>query len=397
MTKSLEFKLYPWIKPRYSSVHHMRTAIVKNSVGIIILCAKSDYFHVTAHLVESLRLVLKVALPIQIYYSGHDENSFSLNKNQRDFLSLSTGVTVLSLHDYYPAATTPKKGCDRQEECNSTSFLKPFAILASNFSTVLYMDPGTFFLLSPIYVLDSQSFQNTGIVIYRSKKTWLPHHGSPYVSRYVSGNTGGGYMAAAQSVIETSEPNSSSGSITEMDGGFIVVDKARPGVFMSIMAAAAAAVLMNSKELMGKKKSTSSTATFLMDVNVENEDDRIWRAMEVLRVPFKFNPSYSGVIGVKDMERSIDGFTVICGENVLQLNEENQPFWVGSGGISANHYVMSELLWMAAQFNWTPDQLLWLDKKTNCMRQATEKTSMLNRKQTKLIEEYRKSFVKLVS
>ncbi|KAJ3203681.1 hypothetical protein HDU82_006375, partial [Entophlyctis luteolus] len=345
-----ERKLYPWISPTHSSLAEMRHSLDPNSVGIVIACG-NPHFYVTQHLIITLRTIFNVTLPIEVFYSGkHD-----LSSKRIKVLERLPGVEMRNLHNYFPRETKRVKAWSA----------KPYTILASRFSTVLFIDADVSFLKSPVEVLtNSERFKKYGILFYRDRKLWFPsgtlngvrllHKMNPHLSRNAM------HGPYAQSIF----PNVT-GTTNEMESGFMAVDKSRSGVLFTLLFAA---------KLNGRRERQDFYKAS------HGDKEAFWFAAEVLRVPYEFNPSYAGTIGVLD-QQSNGTHLRICGGQMLHLNEANEPFWIHGGGVLAQNFRTNRppfrfvaLEWMAFQHRFGINEQLW-DERIDCMHQEVTQTA----------------------
>ncbi|KAJ3097567.1 hypothetical protein HK100_005312 [Physocladia obscura] len=373
ISANLENILYPWLKPTFSSILQMQQSLIKNSTGIVIPCG-DRHFYVTTHLILSLRRIFKINLPVEVYYAGDRD----LSQAKINSLSRLLNVRVINLHNSFPLET--RRG-------ESWSY-KPFTLLASNFSKILFMDSDIAFFRPPLEILESQRFQKNKLLFYRDRKLWvdnggggtngafLLHEMNPHMSNYAYSG------AYAQSVFDGIR-----GTTDEMESGFFAVDKSDTGVFFSLLFAAK----LNSKE----EREQFYKASY-------GDKESFWFATEALRVPYAFNPSYGGSIGIKGASSGENGYTQVCEGHLLHSNEQNQPFWMHGGSVLGSWYMtvtpenldFAEFNWMAFHYKWELQDQIWKDG-MNCIEQKTSRTAEIADEEMALIEEYRDLFREL--
>ncbi|KAI9335081.1 mannosyltransferase putative-domain-containing protein [Obelidium mucronatum] len=269
-----------------------------NQTGIVITSGEKHMLF-AIHGILSLRNILNCTLPIELHYAG--DKDLPHHKAQLISTILSPlGVTTVNLLNHYPSEMRDIQGWS----------VKPFAILASRFQKVLFMDADVLFFRDPEQPVfqESRLFRETGQLFYHDRtadrqgggfKYWF-HEVVPHASRYSK---------------TLRWPNGLSWH--EQEAGVVVLDKSRIGVLVSLLYACK----MNSKGLRGETYS-----------HVWGDKETFWLAMEFARVPYRFNAGYSGAVGFRDhvsgkQER-------VCGNN-FHVDEELRPFW-WNGGVLRN-------------------------------------------------------------
>ncbi|KAJ3349676.1 hypothetical protein HDU83_000365 [Entophlyctis luteolus] len=365
--EKLEKILYPWLPPTVSSVHEMHQSVQSSGTGVVFTCGET-HFYFAQHLIMALRNIFNSTLPVEIFYAGEDD----LSSEKIEILRGMANVTVINLLNYFPRETL---------QGSSWSF-KPYAILASRFRRVLFMDPDVAFFKDPATVLNSSIFKKYGQVFYRDRKFWssertsavkLLNHMNPNPSRYAMS---GAYI---RSVSETFK-----GTTEEMESGFIPVDKGNKGVLLALLLAAK----MNGKR---EREEVFYKASW-------GDKESYWFAFESLRVPYQFNPSYAGSIGIEKKTESEAGFSSICFGKHLHADEFMQPFWFHDGNVLTDYryyvppsYRFSEFTHYGLHYNAPVDDLPWHDG-INCLRRPISQISELSDSQKELIKKYQDIF-----
>ncbi|KAJ3384006.1 hypothetical protein HDU84_003243 [Entophlyctis sp. JEL0112] len=359
----LEKFLYPWISPTHSSIREMQLSVKKGSVGIVIACG-NDYFYVAQHLIISLQRAFNISLPFEVYYAGPSD----LTSNRRAALARIPNVTVIDLHQHFPLET--RRG---------TGFAyKPYAMLATSFETVLFLDADVTFLMSPLAALNSTLFRAHGAVFFHDRKLW--HWGSfPGIRLFKdmnphATNTGRRTLFARSEEI--------AGTTNEMESGFIPAHKGNTRVLFALLLAAK----MNGKT---ERENVLYRA-------VHGDKESFWFACEALRVPYAFVPDYAGSIGILH-ERSTDDVAVICDGKPLHLDELRRPFWFHAGSILEWGYRdaeppeysgFSDLEDMIFHYEYEDEDELW-DDEILCMEQSVDQSASISAEHAMLIELYR--------
>ncbi|KAI9346179.1 mannosyltransferase putative-domain-containing protein [Obelidium mucronatum] len=293
--------LFPFVTSTFKSIPEMYALFAsqdQNSFGIAITCG-TNQFYITYHVILSLRQIFGIDDPIEVFYAGDND----LRPKMVEAFNNLTNVKTVNLLDIFP-----------QEASEFSSWsLKPFAILAASFRTVMYMDTDVLFFSNPLQVLQSDLFKNTGQLYY--------HDRSMLDGRIEDG------PIWFKSLLTTPSPSAASlrylngHTSHEMDSGFMVFDKSWPGIFFSLLLTCR----MNSK--IEREKTLYE--------NTYGDKESFWFANEFLRVPFLFNPYFGGTLGYFNEEesRKVPDHYVICGIWLLQLNEFGDPFMWNGGGV----------------------------------------------------------------
>ncbi|KAJ3086848.1 hypothetical protein HK100_008556 [Physocladia obscura] len=366
----LEQMLYPWIMPSYSGVRELQTSLGKGSVGIVITVG-NKYFYVAQHLILSLRTVLNVTLPVEIYYTG----KYDLSSARVEALRVLPNVEVIDIQTQFPSETVQLTGWA----------IKAWALLASRFETVLFMDADIAFFTDPTAALSSPLFLKNRLLFFHDRK--LHHPGSypgiqllkdmnPHLSNY-----GANTLFARSHTIR--------GTTNELESGFLVLDKENTGVLFSLLLAAKMNSKLERDQVLYRK--------------VHGDKESFWFATETLRVPYAFVPDYSGAIGFQDGSlRNNNQFIRICEGKPLHLDENRNPFWFHAGSVlfgdyrnaePPNFYGFSPLIDMIFQYEYNDTDDLW-GGGTSCITQNRKQSGKVNDAQAKIIEAYREIFRK---
>ncbi|KAI9334559.1 mannosyltransferase putative-domain-containing protein [Obelidium mucronatum] len=293
--------LFPFTAFKFKSITEMFESFAyqdPSSFGIVITTG-TERFYLTYHAILSLREVLGVRAPIEVHYGGHSD----LHPKLVEAFNKLPNVKTVNLLEIFP------------HEVSKFSWvsLKPFAILAASFRTVIYMDNDVLFFSNPVQVLQSDLFKKTGQLYYHDRTILNPEWAKGPV-----------WLA---SIITSPSPSSESlrymtgRSHHEMDSSFMVVDKGRPGIFLSLLLTCR----MNSKI---EREKTTYVKTY-------GDKESFWIANELLRVPFSFSTGLAGSLGYFNEQETqkVEGRMVVCGFWLLHLNETGHPFFWNGGGV----------------------------------------------------------------
>ncbi|KAI8610036.1 mannosyltransferase putative-domain-containing protein [Chytriomyces sp. MP71] len=211
LTRTLDTSLrlaYPWLLTMNIDIG------LAEERGIVIVNF-GDVYAKPLQIIMHLRYNLHCDLPIELFYNGY--GGFEAGK----FLTMSKvpGVHTRNLNDIYLKLSEYN---DRIEH------LKAFAILASKFKEVIYVDADTLLLQNPSQLLDnSKSFLTTGVFMLKSPSfaeghsQWLPW-----------------FLGGQELVSETARHGRHFQNLseTELHPGLMAFDKTRMGVFHGILA-----------------------------------------------------------------------------------------------------------------------------------------------------------------
>ncbi|KAJ3075409.1 hypothetical protein HDU98_008238 [Podochytrium sp. JEL0797] len=216
---NLTMSLYPWFPTQFASIREMQ----KDGAGSgIVMTAGSAHFEYLVLSVLALRKAVKCTLPIQVFYAGPND----LPDHMVNALSAFRDVTAINLLDHFP---------QELRKFNRWS-LKPFAILASTFRHVIFVDADVYFFRDPRTLLtESKLFRKHGQVFFSDRTFWFDwfrdpgllkgsnihdwfHRVNPHMSRVARG---------LRFPFRISQH--------EMESGVVVVDKGNAGVLHALL------------------------------------------------------------------------------------------------------------------------------------------------------------------
>jgi alpha 1,3-mannosyltransferase len=164
---TIQEALYPWItKPKdsenstYSSIFDIMDSYTEEA-GIVI-CVGRVGFRWAVHQIVTLRAVLGCSLPIEVFYGGDDD----LPEPYRTFIE--------TLENAFPTFGSISTVDIKQKFPDPDGVLglpggwamRPFAILASSFKTVILTDADVVFLQDPKILLQEPALANYGSVFW---------------------------------------------------------------------------------------------------------------------------------------------------------------------------------------------------------------------------------------
>ncbi|KAJ3210772.1 hypothetical protein HDU82_007394 [Entophlyctis luteolus] len=306
--------MYPWLKNSFSSINEMQTWFrgrsPKNTGASaskyrkdsrlqmrergILLSTGRGHFELAVHAIVSLREVLKCDLPIEVHHMGPND----LDKEMLEAFNAMPGVNTVDVYDYWGEEAKLLGGWA----------IKPFALLASSFKQVMFLDADAVFVQKPeLLFTKSEIFSKYGQLFYHDRTisgydncyNWFNGF-TPYVSKYTNS-------------LRFQKKN----TVHEMESGVIVLDKTRTDVLHGLLTTAK----MNSKL-------ERDGITYKM---MHGDKESYWMSWELIRSPYKFSRSFGGTVGYKNEDDAI------CG-GLFHTDEYLKPLW-WNGGVVANKHV----------------------------------------------------------
>ena len=332
---SLLNSYFPWWWAPTSShlPWHHEVGSNAHTTGIII-CVRDTYVIHAIHFIRTLRNVLQSTLPIEIAFAGDNDLSPA---NQALIQKLSFNTETRNLLHVFDDAVTGLS--------NSTSTLKPFAMLASPFQKTILVDAHTIFLQTP----DSLFYTEPGLI----ETGTLFFHDRAFVE-----NADGRRHSWIRGLLKGRQPSEmlnqslfwNDDVYEEMDSGVVCVDKGRPGVFVSLIFAA----WMNTEHV-------REQITYKY---VEGEKETYWLAAELIGTPYYFHLSYASAIG-SPLSSKPSG---ICNSRSLHLDSLQRPLWIGDSAQRTQNPSSLELAklthWMTGASS-VSDQISWKHSQHN--------------------------------
>ncbi|KAJ3226612.1 hypothetical protein HDU78_010328 [Chytriomyces hyalinus] len=300
---SLTEILFPWVSPTFPTIADMHATFeaAKDPIGFVIT-GGTRHFFVIQHVILTLRQEFNITLPIQVFYNGKED----MAPEKARFLSTMENVEVEDLMQYFTKETS----------LGVNWSVKPFAILASRFRKVLFLDADVLFFKNPVEVVTNSSiFRKNGVLFFRDRKlrehrfisgVKLFAHMNPHPTQYA--RTLGYVNAESDPSLETHG----------MDSGFIAADKGNMGVLFSLLLASK----MNSRE--------ERSATLY--ANTYGDKESFWFSTELLRVPYEFNHAFGSALGRLDEGMSKPGYPIVCGVWLLQTDPSSRNLFYWNGG-----------------------------------------------------------------
>ncbi|KAJ3070828.1 hypothetical protein HDU98_006169, partial [Podochytrium sp. JEL0797] len=207
--------MFPWISAsRFKSIRALQTSPKPKSRGIIFSTGRG-HFELCVHAIVSLRTILNCNLPIEVHHLGPND----LDPQMIQSFNAMPGVRTVDVWDFWG-----------QEARNIGGWaVKPFALLASEFEQVMFLDADAVFIQSPeVLFTKSTIFKQYGQLFYHDRTitgydwcyNWFNEF-VPHISRYTN-----------------SLRFQSKNTVHEMESGVVVLDKGRTDVLMALLTTA---------------------------------------------------------------------------------------------------------------------------------------------------------------
>ncbi|KAL8743172.1 MAG: hypothetical protein Q9184_008146 [Pyrenodesmia sp. 2 TL-2023] len=304
----------------------LRETFVPHTQGIVMVGSKST-LHSLAHTILNIRLALNSSLPIQIYHAG--ETDFP--PSARRFISrLSHNITI---HDLKHLISDPPS---LSLSAGGPPTLAPLSALASTFTHLLLIAPGTTFLRTPSTLLTHPSFLSTGALFFHSHLHSVGGGAKPAHTFWQSQLKNHVPSAALRASRAYNE-----GYADEADAAVVVLDKSRVGTLMGMLHACWQHT---------RKVREGYTYRYAADGR-----DSWWFGFELAGAGYKWGNDgggggYGGTIGWASSNSSSSSSsssshhstgsggvkTRICGTTTLHLAPDGNPLWY-SGGLRQPH------------------------------------------------------------
>ncbi|KAI7827053.1 mannosyltransferase putative-domain-containing protein [Gamsiella multidivaricata] len=285
----LEKRLYPWIQHgRQSSFSLHRTFKGKG----LVFCAGNGQFEFVVTAIQAVRNRLKSALPIQVFHMGEDD----LSKERQTYLrEMAAGIEIVDVTQILN---------DEYMRLNGWA-IKPFAMLASSFEEVMFVDADAYFLQDPAVLFEDPGYLATGALFFYDR-TLFPDW-----------TVGSDWIRSMLPIMSTFPEKSRMFNLLsahEQESGVVLINKRTrfPGML--------ATCKMNGKW----ERDLYSYEIF------HGDKETFWVGFEMVQEPYAFMRNYGGAIG----ELHPNNNQSVCG---AQLHEDHQgrPLW-WNGGLYRN-------------------------------------------------------------
>ncbi|KAJ1558208.1 hypothetical protein HK096_002968, partial [Nowakowskiella sp. JEL0078] len=287
LASKLEDKLFPWLNYKYKSLTHLRDTWIGGR-GIVVSVG-SWHFPFALHSILTLRVLLNVTLPIEVFYLDDSD----LDKEMISTFERIPNVTVIDVGKVFNLKNEDVRGWHQ----------KPFAMLASRFNEMIFIDADTLFLETPEKLFSFEGYKKTGTVFFHDRTTTEGGRSGPFFwfERW---------MNDLSEVGRTTRYHNHK-TVHEMESGVVVFDKKR--AYLQLLGAC----------WMNTKRNRDSASH-----QIHGDKETFWMMAEALRLPYHFQGPYGSVIGFKNKNGEV------CG-GLLHADDSGRPFW-WNGGVLIN-------------------------------------------------------------
>lgn len=273
----------------------------------IVIPTGSDNLRLACHLIGSLVYTHSTTLPIEIAYAGDTD----LSQEDRDVINGLFPGARLRFLDVLSVFNDTTLGL-----ADGGWAIKPFALLASEFSEVILVDADTVFVQRPEALFEQEGYVAKGALLFHDR---LIDKG-----RYM-----GRDRWYKEQVVEPSDALRESlvwneAYAEEEDSGVVAADKSRLGVWMGVMHAA----WQNSKAV-------REEFTYKM---MYGDKESWWLGLELTGGEYAFERHYGGVAGwFGDREGPIEEADLgnrtagVCSFVIAHLDTDYRLLWYNGG------------------------------------------------------------------
>ncbi|KAJ3283023.1 hypothetical protein HDU79_009460 [Rhizoclosmatium sp. JEL0117] len=294
--KTFSRTVYPWaFSNRFLGMKDLIQSFIRPR-GIVLSFGKGGFEQGLLNIMH-IRKNLNCQLPVQVFYNGMDD----LDTDKIEALNRIEGVSTKNLQEVFSGLA---------EDRNFHS--KPFAILASSFQQVIYIDDDIVLFQNPETVLkNSEIFAKYGTLFFKGPS--FDFGSSKWVRWFVKmpsnlANSTGRYFRDL--------------SKDEMDASLMLFDKSRLEVVHGLMAACH----LNLKEVREGG----------MDKYLQGDKETYWLAFEILRIPYQFVPGIAGAAGSLQIKNGKTLDNSVCGPQ-SHLDEHGKLLHVNSRSARYNN------------------------------------------------------------
>ncbi|PSR79458.1 mannosyltransferase putative-domain-containing protein, partial [Coniella lustricola] len=312
-----------------SGLSHLRDSFVPGSAGIVIPVGNRNLRH-AAHLITSLRRVLGSTLPIQIACSGDGD----LSPDNRAFLERIHAAAHPPSLEFLNVLTVFSDRTLHLRKQGSWA-IKPFALLASRFETVILVNADTVFLQKPEALLAHGALQRAGTLLFRDRlllqqaqhAAWIKSQ-IPRPSEALRSSRAWTGSKAAPIVPHASEQG---------DAGVVVLDKSRPRVLMALLHTC----WQNSYPVRQQLAQQGLVVVASAHTAVGGGDkESWWLGLELAGAAYEMEEPYGAMVGwPREALLPSDAGTKVCSSSSYQglahLDESGKLLWYG-GGLAKN-------------------------------------------------------------
>ncbi|KAF9964417.1 hypothetical protein BGZ70_006482 [Mortierella alpina] len=285
----LEKRLFPWLHYGRSTSFELQQTFKGRG---LVFCAGNGQFEFVITAIQAVRNRLKSTLPIQVFHMGEGD----LSKERQEYLkNMASDIEIVDV----------TKILDNDYMRLGGWAIKPFAMLASTFEEVMFVDADAYFLQDPTVLFDDPGYKATGALFFFDRTLFADQPRAP------------NWIKSMLPIMSSFPPKSRLFNLLsahEQESGVVLINKKKR--FLGMLATCK----MNGKwerDLVSYKVFHGDKETF-------------WVGFEMIQDPYAFMRNYGGVIG----ELRPDNAQSVCG---AQLHEDHlgRPLW-WNGGLYRN-------------------------------------------------------------
>ncbi|KAG0069803.1 hypothetical protein BGZ89_002124 [Linnemannia elongata] len=285
----LERRLYPWLH------HGRRTSFSLHGTYKgrgLVFCAGNNQFEFVVTSIQAIRNRLKSKLPIQVFHMGEGD----LSKPRQQYLKdMAAGIEVIDVANILDNGYMQLGGWA----------IKPFAMLASSFEEVMFVDADAYFLQDPEVLYDDPGYMATGALFFFDR-TLFPDQ-----------TKGPDWIKSILPIMSSFPPKSRMFNLLsahEQESGVVLINKKTRFLGM-----------------LGTCKMNGKWERDLISYQVFHGDkETFWTGFEMVQEPYAFMRNYGGVIG----ELRPDDANAVCGAQLHEDHKGNPLWW--NGGLYRN-------------------------------------------------------------
>lgn len=262
---------------------------VRGSRGLVITTG-SKMLPLTLHVIGSVRSIWNCQLPIEVFYNGEKD----LPADSRRRLESLPGVRIIDLNSIFDISGLELKGWD----------VKPFAMLASSFESVLLLDADVVFAKSPEIYFKFKEFEQSGTLFFYDR---------------ILGPVNVDYKAWFRTILPEPFSEKLTKSLLyqaktsyQQESGIVLIDKGK-----RLWGLLAACLLNRPRE-----KQKMAQATW-------GEKETFWIGFEMAEEPYEFLETDAGSIGVAVYNRFVKQH-VLCG-HLAHFDKDGDLLWFNDG------------------------------------------------------------------
>jgi hypothetical protein len=312
--REMEARLYPWMQQLHSlRITHVDNAaqasLINNGARAvretwekvrshsgkeaparrgIVITAGNKQFKYTSQLISTIRHGLNNSIPIEVYYYGRED----LRRDRREFLQKTfDNVRTIDLSSvlYFNESFVRLQ--------DGAWAMKPFAMMATNFTEVMLLDADSVVLADPDDFFLEPGYKATGTLFFHDRlvPNWQYENLHIFLREQIGER--GPSRLLGESVFWRDVLRH------RQESGLVVLDKSRPAVFASL--------LFTLWQNAGPIRDAITYSIFYGD------KETFWLPFELAGLPYHFSRYWAGAIGPEHAAHS-EGF---CSDHILHFFE----------------------------------------------------------------------------